>query len=141
MSGSENPPICENSHRQNLRASNLSWHLTRSVCGMLPPCNRQSSPNCFPNPQNGSSNREYRHKSHLFQSPRSAVLVPCKSCATPAHKDLPDVLITFFDPERRAAAEDCRFARNLSLQPVGMIFRQRVRHLVTVCSDALGSSD
>src|ERR1700758_2886852 len=53
----------------------------------------------------------------------------------------PDILVAFSNPECGASAENRRLAVNLALQPVRLILRHRVRRLVAVRGDALGSSN
>src|SRR5205807_9897283 len=53
----------------------------------------------------------------------------------------PYVFIAFPDPKRRAPAEDCRLARDLPLQPVRMLFRQRVRRRVRIRRYAFRARD
>jgi len=53
----------------------------------------------------------------------------------------PHIFISLDDPKRGAAAKDCGLAGALTLQPVGMILRERVGCVVRIRGDAFRPSD
>src|SRR5438445_6937318 len=53
----------------------------------------------------------------------------------------PDVFVAFANPERSAAGEDGGLTRDFALEPIGMIFDDRVGGLFGIRSDAFSAGD
>src|SRR5215470_10104029 len=53
----------------------------------------------------------------------------------------PYVLVPLLDPEGSSFSKNCRLSGDLALQPIRMLFGQRMCSLIRVCGDAFGASD